>query len=75
DYKRPKYEPREIVKINEFPDEPIGKRKAIIKVPQWAKIVIQPEYVALEQIIIDKLPENILYKKMVLKNKSGGGLK
>lgn len=67
DTQRPIYEPREIIKINEYPDEPIGIVKARIKTPQGAKILIQPDEVTLEQRIIEKLPANILFKKMVLK--------
>jgi len=64
DTKRPKYEPREIVKINEYPDEPIGQVKARIKTPQWAKIMIQPDEITLEQRIAEKLPDYILYKSL-----------
>jgi len=67
DTKRPDYEPREIVKINEFPDEPIGQVKARIKTPQWAKIMIQAEEISLEQRIVETLPDYILHKSLWIK--------
>jgi len=67
DTKRPVYEPREIIKINEYPDEPIGQVKARIKTPQWAKIMIQASEITLEQRIVEKLPDYILYKSLWVK--------
>jgi len=67
DTQRPVFEPREIVKINEYPDEPIGEVKARIKTPQWAKIMIQPDKITLEQRIVEKLPDYILYKSLWIK--------
>jgi len=67
DTKRPKYEPREIIKINEYPSEPIGETIARIKTPQWAKIMINQDEITLEQRIVEKLPDYMLYKKIILK--------
>lgn len=67
DTKRPIFESREIIKINEYPQESIGTVIARIKTPEWAKILIQADEITLEQIIIENLPKSILYKKMALK--------
>ena len=63
----PVYQPREIIQINEFPDEPMGKIVAKMKTPQWAKVVIRAEEITLEKSIIATLPPEILYRKMKLK--------
>lgn len=68
DVSRPrKIEPREIVKINEYPDRPIGEVIQKIKRPEWAKIMIQPEEISLERIMVEKLPEGVYYGKLVRK--------
>jgi hypothetical protein len=67
DWTRPNYEPREIIKINEFPQEPVGKVFKRMKAPQWAKIMIQADEITLEQRIVESLPANILFKKLALK--------
>jgi len=63
DTKRPKYEPREIIKIDEF--EAIeGETIKTMKTPDWAKVLITSEEIALKRRVVEKLPENILFKKL-----------
>jgi len=66
DWQRPKFEPREIILIDEFGDLE-GEEIKRMKTPQWAKIMIQPEEISLKRKIVEQLPDFILYKKMRLK--------
>lgn len=66
DTKSPAYQPREIVKIDEWGDMP-GEDLGTIVVPQWAKIVIQPNMVSFKRFIVDALPPEILYKRLWFK--------
>jgi hypothetical protein len=67
DTKRPTYQPREIVKINEDPEMPIGNVLKTMKTPDWSKILISSDEITLEQRMVEKLPNDILFKKMALK--------
>jgi hypothetical protein len=58
---KPKFEPREIIMINEYPDEPVGEVVEKIKSPSLEKEI------TLEKRIIEALPLDILFKKMVVK--------
>ena len=66
DSKRPKYEPREIVEIDE-----IGDMKGDViergKTPDWAKIKIMKDEYELKRRMVETLPSNILYKKLKIK--------
>lgn len=68
DWVRPKFTPREIIKIDEW-DAYEGERVADIKVPQWCRVMFNSERVCLKRIIIDKLPPGIEFRKMRLKDK------
>jgi len=66
DSKRPKYEPREIIEIDEYGD----LRGDVIetgKTPDWAKIKIMRDEYELKKRMVETLPSNILYKKLKLK--------
>jgi len=66
DSTRPKYEPREIVEIDEIGDirgDIIGRGKT----PDWAKIKIMKDEYELKRRVVETLPNNILYKKLRLK--------
>ncbi len=65
DAKSAEYDYRLIRKINEFPDEPYGGDViTMMKTPQWAKIAIPAEEIAIEQFAIEKLPEQIQFRKL-----------
>jgi hypothetical protein len=66
DTKRPKYNPREIVKIDE---EGLIKGETIktMKTPDWAKILVTSDEISLKRRMVEKLPNDILFKKMALK--------
>lgn len=66
DTKRPKYNPREIVKIDEIGDLP-GTVIKTMKTPEWAKIMIGTPDFTLKRQMVETLPDNILFKKMRLK--------
>jgi len=63
DTKRPKYNPREIVKIDEYGDLP-GTVIRKMKTPEWAKIMIGAPDFTLKRQMVEKLPNDILFKKM-----------
>ena len=65
DYVRPKYEPREIIEIDEYGDLK-GDVLATIKTPDWAKIKINKDEIQLKRRMVEKLPDFILYKKLRL---------
>jgi len=77
DTKRPKFEPREIIKINEYPEKvrfgEIIDRFNIKKTikdslaPAIAEGLFISDEVTKERRIIEKLPDNILFKTMRLK--------
>ncbi len=71
DAKSAEYEAREIRKINEYPDEPYPGfiKSEVIAVPDWAKILIKPNYVSIENFAIESLPENVLFRKLYLNTK------
>jgi hypothetical protein len=62
------YQARELRKINEWPDDPYPGclKTEKHKVERWAKVLIQPEWIALETFAIEKLPVNIQYRKLYL---------
>jgi len=66
DAKSAEYDFRLIRKINEWPDElnPGHIKAEMIRVPQWAKIMIGPDVIALETFAVEKLPENIQYRHL-----------
>jgi len=66
DTKRPKYNPREIVKIDEYGDLP-GTVIRKMKTPEWAKIMIGAPDFTLKRKMVETLPNNILFKKMAKK--------
>ena len=66
DTKRPTYTPREIVKIDEYGDLP-GTVIRKMRTPNWAKIMIGAPDFTLKRRMVEKLPDNILLKKMHLK--------
>jgi len=63
DTKRPKYNPREIVKIDEYGDLP-GTVIKTMRTPEWAKIMIGAPDFTLKRKMVETLPNNILFKKM-----------
>ena len=69
DAKSADYKVRMIRKINEWPDEPFPGRIKVemMKVPQWVKIMIRPEEIALETHAVERLPADIKYRHLVLK--------
>jgi len=66
DSKRPKYQPREIIEIDEYGDMR-GDVIATGKTPDWAKIKIMKDEFELKRRMVETLPDNIFYKKMRLK--------
>ena len=66
DTKRPKYNPREIVKIDEYGDLP-GTVIRTMKTPEWAKIMIGSPDITLKRQMVDKLPKYMKFRKMKLK--------
>jgi hypothetical protein len=66
DTKRPNYQPREIVKIDEEGDLE-GEVIKTMKTPDWAKIMISNDEISLKRRMVEKLPNDILFKKMALK--------
>ena len=66
DTKKPKWTPREIVKIDEYGDLP-GEVIKTMKTPGWAKLMIGAEEITLKRQMVDKLPDNIKFRKMKLK--------
>ena len=66
DSKRPKYQPREIIEIDEFGDMK-GEVIKVGKTPDWAKIKIMKDEYELKRRMVETLPNNILYKKLRLK--------
>ena len=76
DYKRPTFKPREIIQINEFPHKPIGEvidrfsiKKAIKTglAPSGVEVFFTRDEVTKERRVIEKLPDDILFKAMRLK--------
>ena len=65
DWVRPKYEPREIIEIDEYGDGR-GDVIARMKTPSWAKIKIEKEEIELKRRVVEKLPDYILFKKIKL---------
>ena len=63
DTKRPKYNPREIVKIDQYGDLP-GTVIRTMKTPEWAKIMISAPDFTLKRQMVEKLPNDILFKKL-----------
>jgi len=66
DYTRPKYEPREIIEIDEYGDLK-GDVLATIRTPDWAKIKISRDEIQLKRRMVEELPDFILYKKLRVK--------
>jgi hypothetical protein len=67
DTKRPKYEPREIIELDEFGD----LRGEVIltgKTPDWAKIKIMKDEYELKRRMVETLPETIKYRELKLKD-------
>jgi len=70
DAKSAEYDYRIIKKINEHPDDPFGGEVvSMMKTPQWAKIAIRSDEIAIEQFAIEKLPEVIQYRKLYFDEK------
>lgn len=66
DTKRPKYQSREIIEVDEIGDKP-GDQIGIIKTPDWAKIAIKNDFFELKKRIVEDLPDYIKYKTLKLK--------
>ena len=66
DSKRPKYQPREIIEIDEYGDMK-GEVIKVGKTPDWAKIKIMNDEYTLKRRMVETLPDNILYKNLKLK--------
>jgi len=67
DTKRPRWAERRIHKVNEFPDEPIGRKLSSIYVPEWFSAFSSAEAISFEEEVVEKLPPHIFYKQMVAK--------
>ncbi len=61
---RPEYTSREIVKINENPDEPIGEVLKEMPVPEWARAMIGSDIITLERRMVESLPDGVLFKRL-----------
>jgi len=63
DWEGPKFKPVPIIKIDEW-DAYEGKRVAEIKVPQWCRVMFNNDKVCLKEIVVDRLPSGIEFRKM-----------
>jgi hypothetical protein len=66
DTKRPNYQPREIVKIDEEGDLE-GETIKTMRTPDWARIMISNDEISLKRRMVEKLPNDILFKKMAVR--------
>ena len=56
---------REIHKINEWPDEPLGGEVLqAMAVPQFAKALIKSDTITIEKFTVDELPDGFLHRRL-----------